>query len=139
MSESVTERLNELKRHTFYEILDLQGRVFVFIKYSEDVIIGRRGFLAEEKENGLILVFNRHMNFQWTDKGITASLIFGSSVEKCFIPSLNIISVYSPELNLQLSLVHGKEDAEEEEKHEEKLKQDQEKDNVVKVDFKKKK
>ena len=141
MKDSIIERLNELKRHTFYEILDLQGRVFVFVRYSEDVIIGRRGFLPEEKDNGLILVFNKHMTFQWSDKGITASLIFGSAVEKCFIPSANIISVYSPELNLQLTLVH--EQGEGEEKEEEKVKEEEtaaeELDNVVKVDFKKKK
>lgn len=138
MNESTIERLNKLKKHIFYEILDLQGRVFVFIKYSDDVIIGRRGFLPEEKENGLILVFNKHMTFQWDESGITASLIFGSTVEKCFVPSSNIISVYSPELNLQLTLVNEQDFAAEEEKVEEE-KVDIDRDNVVRVDFKKKK
>ena len=116
-------------------------RGFELFRYSDDVVIGRRGFLPEEKDNGLILVFNKHMTFQWNEQGITASLIFGSAVEKCFIPSANIISVYSPELNLQLTLVH--EQGENQDKENEAAKEEERTvehiDNVVKVDFKRKK
>jgi len=41
------------------------------------------------------------MNFQWDDYGLTATLVFGTSPQKCFIPDDDIIAVYSPELNAQ--------------------------------------
>ncbi len=46
------ERIGDLKRHIFYELLDMAGRVMVLVKYSPDVVIGNRGFVGEEKETG---------------------------------------------------------------------------------------
>lgn len=93
--------LNSLKKHTFFEFINMAKRAFILIRYSEDVVLGRRGFTEEEKENGIILVFNDRMNFQWDDYGLTATLVFGTSPQKCFIPADDIIAVYSPELNAQ--------------------------------------
>lgn len=93
--------LNSLKKHVFYELLHIVGRVFILVKYSEHVILGNRGLAADERENGIVLVFNSGMNFQWDDYGITATLVFGSSPQKCFIPVDDITAVYSSELNTQ--------------------------------------
>ena len=95
--------LTSLKKHIFFELLGLAGRVFILVKYSEDVLIGERGFLPEEKEKGIILVFNPAMNFAWDDQGISATLGFGTKTEKCFIPPDSIISIFSPDLNTQFS------------------------------------
>ncbi len=95
------ERLNNLKKQIFYEILDMAERVMVLVKYSTDVIIGNRGFVGDEKDTGIILVFNPGMKFNWDEYGISASLVFGSSPQKCFIPADSIAAVYSPELNIQ--------------------------------------
>ena len=95
--------LTGLKKHIFFELIGLTGRVFILVKYSEDVLIGERGFLPEEKEKGIILVFNPSMNFSWDDQGISATLGFGTKTEKCFIPPDSIISIFSPELNTQFS------------------------------------
>ena len=95
------ERIEDLKRHIFYELLDMAGRVMVLVKYSPDVVIGNRGFVGEEKETGIILVFNPKMKFTWDEFGITATLVFGSTPQKCFIPAGSITAVYSPELNAQ--------------------------------------
>jgi len=65
-------QLNELKKHTFYELLNLAGRAYILVKYSKNVKVGSRGFLPEE------------------------------SIQKCFIPVDDIIAVYSLELNSQL-------------------------------------
>lgn len=97
----VQESLNNLKKHVFFELLQLAGRAFVLVRFSEDVILGKRGFTAEEKENGIILVFNSKMNFTWDDYGITATLVFGTTPQKCFIPTDDIVAVYSSELNAQ--------------------------------------
>lgn len=96
--------LTDLKKHIFFELLELAGRVFVLVGHSDNVLIGERGFLPEEKEKGLILVFNGKMNFEWNAQGIFATLGFGQKNERCFIPVESIISVFSPDLNAQFSV-----------------------------------
>ncbi|WP_333656013.1 hypothetical protein [Dissulfurispira sp.] len=93
--------LNSLKKHVFFEMLNLASRVFILVRHSENVVLGNRGFSDEEKEKGIILVFNSRMNFLWDDYGITATLVFGTSPQKCFIPVDDIMAVYSPDLNAQ--------------------------------------
>ncbi|MEW5804626.1 MAG: ClpXP protease specificity-enhancing factor SspB [bacterium] len=95
-------QLNELKKHTFYELLNLAGRVYLLVKYSENVQVGTRGFSPEEKEQGLVLVLNTKMRFTWDELGISVKLVFGDTPQKCFIPSDDILAIYSPELNSQL-------------------------------------
>ncbi len=95
-------QLNELKKHTFYELLNLAGRVYLLVKYSENVKVGTRGFLPEEKEHGLVLVLNTKMHFTWDEYGISVKLVFGDSPQKCFIPVDDVLAIYSPELNSQL-------------------------------------
>jgi hypothetical protein len=95
------ERLNSLKKHIFYEILDMAERVMLLVRYSPEVVIGNRGFVGEEKETGIILVFNPGMKFNWDEYGISAALVFGAAPQKCFIPASSIAAVYSPELNVQ--------------------------------------
>ncbi|VAX27584.1 hypothetical protein MNBD_NITROSPIRAE03-1693 [hydrothermal vent metagenome] len=133
--EETDIRLNELKRHIFHELLDLAGRVFVVVRNAENVFIGNRGFLPEEEEKGLILVFNRGMKFTWDDHGIDARLVFGTTPQRCIVPAEHIMGVYCPELNTQfLSLTDtGPEPAIESTAGEEKPSK------VVKVDFRKKK
>jgi len=101
--------LDELKKEVFYSLMDIAGRVFIVIEFGDDVLIGRRGFLPEEKEKGLILVFNNRMKFTWDDYGISTTLVFGQSPEKCFIPQQRIVSVFSPELNVQFSAAPQKQ------------------------------
>ncbi|MEW5767564.1 MAG: hypothetical protein AB1797_08045 [bacterium] len=140
--------LNELKANIFYEILELVGRVFIVVRYSDNVNLGKRGFLPEEKENGLVLVFNSQMKFVWGEAGIEAALVFGNSLQRCFIPEDDIVAVYSPELKVQF--IVGYQGAEEEKggdilktqsvKEERKMEKPkvEYKDNVVKVDFSRK-
>ncbi|MDA8087337.1 MAG: ClpXP protease specificity-enhancing factor SspB [Nitrospiraceae bacterium] len=96
--------LNELKRQTFFSFLDAAGRVFIHVKPSGGAVIGERGFMPDEMEKGIVLVFNRKMAFDWGQQGIAATLVFGSSPQKCFIPADDIIAVFSPELEARLVL-----------------------------------
>jgi len=102
LTDELIKRLNELKKQTFFELLELAGRVFIIVDYSEDVVIGKRGFLPEEKERGLVLVFNSKMKFQWSDDALTATLVFGTTAERCYIPINSIAGVFSPDLRVQL-------------------------------------
>ncbi len=126
-------RMNELKKTIFNEMLDMAGRVFVVARHSESVMIGNRGFTEDEKKNGIVLVFNRSMSYLWDDSGISSTLVFGTSPQKCFIPADDIMAIYSPELNSQFTttLQTLKENQDEKE-------QGIAGPNVVKVDFKKK-
>ncbi len=126
-------KLNELKRTIFHEMLDLAGRVFIVARYSEAVIIGNRGFTQDERKNGIVLVFNKSMNFTWDESGIASTLVFGTSPQKCFVPSDDIVAIYSPELQSQFITVLNAATARDPEETEEEAGP-----NVVKVDFKKK-
>ncbi len=130
--------LDELRKQVFFDMLNLAGRVFVAVGYGDDVVIGKRGFLPQEKEKGIILVFNQKMNFTWDDEGITATLVFGRTPEKCSIPQDRIMTIFSPELNAQFSTFPqngasgphaGKEESE----------KPQADEKVIRVDFGKKK
>ncbi len=137
----MAETLEELKKQVFYDMLNIVGRVFIAVRYGEDVVIGKRGFLPQEREKGLVLVFNKKMNFTWDDLGITTTLAFGTTPEKCFIPQESIVTVFSPELNAQFSaLTKEGEDSKEPQK---KIKAPEKKTSsdkkVISVDFKKKK
>ncbi len=137
----MAETLDELKKQVFYDMLNIVGRVFIAVRYGEDVVIGKRGFLPQEQEKGLVLVFNQKMNFTWDDLGITTTLAFGTTPEKCFIPQESIITVFSPELNAQFSALSKEgEDSKEPQK---KVKAPEKKTSadkkVISVDFKKKK
>lgn len=96
--------LNDLKREVFFGFLGLAGRVFVLVTYADDVIIGKRGFLPEEKEKGIILVFNNQMKFDWDGDIITATLGFGPNIEHCIIPVDRMLSIFSPDLSAQFSV-----------------------------------
>lgn len=94
---------NQIKylQNLFYDLLNDYGQVYVVVKYSENSIIGQRGFTEEEKKKGIILVFNQknHKTLQWTDEGnIIATLGFGvtNRPEKCFLHFDDIVSVFSP-------------------------------------------
>jgi len=133
--------MNSLKKDVFYRMLDMAGRAFIVARYSENVMIGNRGFTEEEKKDGIVLVFNKSMNFSWDDVGITSSLVFGTSPQKCFIPADDIVAIYSPELNSQFITPfqvpkvapEGKDTVVTEPAREEKTGS-----NVVKVDFRRK-
>ena len=99
---------NQIKylQNLFYDILSDYGRVFMVVKYSDRTTIGNRGFTDEEKEKGIILVFNHknHRAIQWTEDGsILATLAFGANnkQEKCFLHCDDVVALYSPDAKLK--------------------------------------
>lgn len=95
---------NQIKylKNLFYELLNDYGKVYIIVKYSKMTTIGNRGFSAEEKEKGLVLVFthNNHRRLHWTEDGnIIAAVYFGNNnrLENCFLHHDDIIALYSPD------------------------------------------
>lgn len=122
---------NQIKylQNLFYELLNDYGRVFLHIKYSSRTTIGNRGFTEEEKERGIILVFNNrnHKNLQWTEDGsIVTALGFGTNnkIENCFIHYEDIVSVFSPDAMVKFDrwdIMDAKESSEREKLKNEKI------------------
>jgi hypothetical protein len=134
--------LDELKRDVFFRVMEMTGRVFVVVRNSESVVVGTRGFLGEEKDRGLVLVFNSRMRFQWDEAGIHASLVFGTEPQKCFIPPEDIVSIYSPDASIQLTVSPGEAAPAGAGAHPEETGDEPEVDrdgNVIRVDFRKRK
>ena len=126
------QTLDELKRDIFYGFMELAGRAYIQVRPSEAVRIGRRGFVGEEKDKGIVLVFNQKMKFTWDEAGLSASLVFGTSPEKCFVPAEDIVAIYSPDIGAHFTISPGDGDETTEGGTGEPD------DNVIKVDFKKK-
>jgi hypothetical protein len=135
--------INNIKKHVFFELLSGAGRVMILVRYSPDVVIGKRGFTDEEKKTGLTLAFNERMKFFWDDYGITASLAFGESSQKCFIPAGSIAAVYSPEMRAQLFTAAAEDRGQagqsgpdrDDEDDDGKVNSGQDGENVINVDF----
>lgn len=102
--------MDSLKRDVFHKILNMAGRVYILVRYSEGVKLGNRGFNEEEQNNGIVLVFNTHMNINWTDGAIKVKLSFGTTVERCYIPSEDITLIFSPDINVRLIVGDRRED-----------------------------
>jgi hypothetical protein len=139
-TNELINRVNALKKYTFFEILEFAGRVFIIVDYDESVVIGKRGFLPEEKERGLVLVFNNRMKFNWDEDAITATLVFGNTPEKCYIPINAIAGVFSPDLRVQLAVPVFKSKIKDEgdsstatQNDKENEKQKEKKDNVIDI------
>jgi len=97
----VKNQIKYLKK-LFYELFNDYGRVYIIVKYSDLTTVGNRGFTAEEKEKGLVLVFtpNNHRRLHWTEDGnIIVTVSFGNDnrLENCFIHHDDIIALYSPD------------------------------------------
>lgn len=103
--------LSALKKNVFFELLNLAGRVFIVVRHSEAIDLGRKVFTEDEKKNGMTLVFTERMAIQWDAAGISTTLTFGSQPHRCFIPSADILAIYSPDLQVQLTTA-GDEPAE---------------------------
>jgi len=99
--------LSALKKNVFFELLSLAGRVFIVVRHSEAIDLGRKVFTEDEKKNGMTLVFTERMAIQWDAAGISATLTFGSQRHRCFIPSADILAIYSPDLQVQLTMAGG--------------------------------
>lgn len=131
--------VNDLKKQIFYEMMNIAGRVFIQVRYSDDVIIGTRGFLSEEKDKGIIIVLNNRMDFTWDEAGISADLVFGSMRQKCFFPIDEVVSIISPELKAQFSVSPDGQDRLQMAAGTDRRKKSGKGQKVIKVDFNKKK
>lgn len=94
----------EYLQRLFYDLWNDFGSVYILVRYSDRTVIGRRGFSDEEKQRGLVLVFNNRTNnsLEWDEDGnMSCVLAFGTRREDVFIHHDDIVSVFSPEAGVQ--------------------------------------
>jgi hypothetical protein len=105
----------EYLQKLFYDLWNDFGSVYLLVKYSARTTIGKRGFTEEEKEKGLVLVFNNKTNttLKWDDDGnLTCVLAFGARKEEVSIHHDDLRAVFSQEAGVQfLRSDAGKEQA----------------------------
>jgi hypothetical protein len=88
----------------FFDLWNDFGSVYLLVRYSDRSRIGRRGFTDEEKEQGLVLVFNNLTNarIEWDEEGnVTCELAFGSRREDVYLHHDDLRGVFSPEAQVQ--------------------------------------
>ncbi len=129
----------EYLQHLFYELVNDYGQVYVVVKYSANSDIGNRGFTDDEKDKGLVLVFNErnHKNLKWTEDGsIVATLGFGGGnrPEKCFLYSDDIVSVFSPKARIRFDRWDMWDEKDQTEGHERPEEKKQQTEKVVSLD-----
>lgn len=94
----------EYLQKLFYDVWNDFGSVYLLVKYSDNTIIGRRGFTDEEKKKGLVLIFNNKTSTQltWDDDGnLSCVLAFGARREDVSIHHDDLLGVFSPEAGVQ--------------------------------------
>ena len=88
----------------FYDLWNDFGSVYLVVRHSDRTRIGKRGFTDEEKERGLVLVFNERTNAElhWDDEGnLACVLAFGTRKEDVFIHHDDLAGVFSNEAGVQ--------------------------------------
>ena len=94
----------EYLQKLFYDIWNDFGSVYLLVKYSSRTRIGKRGFTEEEKNKGLILVFNNKTSsaLNWDEEGnLACVLAFGIRKEDVFVHHDDLLGVFSPEAGVQ--------------------------------------
>jgi hypothetical protein len=88
----------------FYDLWNDFGSVYLLVQHSERTTIGKRGFTDDEKQRGLVLVFNNKTNTElnWSAEGdLTCVLAFGGRKEDVHIHHDDLRAVFSPEAKVQ--------------------------------------
>ncbi len=94
----------EYLQRLFYDIWNDFGSVFLLVRYSDNTLIGRRGFTEDEKKKGLVLVFNNKTSNQleWDAEGnVSCILAFGTSKENVSIHHDDLLGLFSPDAGIQ--------------------------------------
>ena len=90
----------------FYDIWNDFGRVYLIVRYSDNTVIGKRGFTDEEKKQGLVLVFNDKTStaLNWDGEGnLSCVLAFGTRKEDVSIHHDDLLGLFSPDAGVQFS------------------------------------
>lgn len=119
-------------------ILDTGDKFYMHIAPLEDVHIGKRGLIDQEKDQGIMLVFGNESfkDFEWDELYIYLSMRFSGSWEHLMIPINAIQTVFDDPVNPKYIFNFKVIDTAEVEQPDEPQKQQPKKEgNVISLDF----
>jgi hypothetical protein len=125
------------------DILDIvfnyHEKFYIHVAPLPDVVIGKRGFVDQEQEHGIVLVFGNesYKNFEWDEKNIYVSMKFSGVWEDLIIPIGAIQAVFDNPVNPNF-IFNFKISEEIETQKKTKVTKIIKKDNVISLDFGKK-
>jgi hypothetical protein len=125
------------------EILDIvfnnYNKFYIHVAPLSDVVIGKRGFLDQEKDHGIVLVFGNesYKNFEWDENNIYVSMKFSGVWEELIIPFGAIQAVFDNPVNPNF-IFNFKVSEEINNQEDKKVTKIIKKDNVISLDFRKK-
>lgn len=82
-------------------VFDNYDKFYMHVAPLEDVIIGKRGLLNQESEQGIVLVFGKssYKDFEWDEKFIYTTMKFGGAWEHLMIPINGIKAIFDDPVN----------------------------------------
>jgi len=136
--------MSKFKKQILELLFDFYDKFYMHVVPAGDIRIGERGFIGNESEHGLVLVFSAssYKNLRWDENSLYADMRFSGKWESLAIPFQSIVTVFDdpgkPEFVFKFSVYIEKEPTgknDEKEQSAEKSRVKSSNGKVVKVDF----
>jgi len=136
--------MSKFKKQILELLFDFYDKFYMHVVPAGDIRIGERGFIGNESEHGLVLVFSAssYKNLRWDENSLYADMRFSGKWESLAIPFQSIVTVFDdpgkPEFVFKFSVYIEKEPTgknDEKEQSAEKSRVKSSTGKVVKVDF----
>jgi stringent starvation protein B len=89
--------MKNFKKNIIMEVFKHYEKVYMHVAPLPEVVIGERGFVEKEKEEGIILVFGKesYKDFEWDDDKVYVSMRFSGKWENLEIPIIAIQAIFN--------------------------------------------
>lgn len=134
------------KKQVLELLFDFYDKFYMHVVPAGDIRIGERGFIGNESEHGLVLVFSAssYKNLRWDENALYADMRFSGKWESLVIPFKSVATVFDdpgkPNFVFKFSMYTEKESSgknKEKGKSADKSRVESSDGKVVKVDFSK--
>ncbi|AEI15112.1 hypothetical protein Flexsi_1462 [Flexistipes sinusarabici DSM 4947] len=139
--------MSKFKKQVLELLFDFYDKFYMHVVPAGDIRIGERGFVGNESEHGLVLVFgaSSYKNLRWDNNALYADMRFSGKWESLVIPFQSIVTVFDdpgkPDFVFKFSMDTEKESGgnnKDKEKSADKSRVKSSNGKIVKVDFSRK-
>jgi len=136
--------MSKFKKQVLELLFDFYDKFYMHVVPAGDIHIGERGFLGNENEHGLVLVFSAssYKNLRWDENALYANMRFSGKWESLVIPFQSVVTVFDdpgkPDFVFKFAVETEKEPSsknKEKEKSADKSRVKSSNGKIVKVDF----
>jgi hypothetical protein len=144
-------KMKKFKKSILNLLFDYYDKFYIHVAPLKSVVIGKRGLVGEEQENGLVLVFgaNSYKALKWDDEYMYVDMRFSGKWETVQVPFDAIVAAFDepsqPSFIMRFTVAPDEVDVASEETKKTKKESSKSsgrlastRDNVVKIDFSKK-